>query len=98
VEPERWEKIDPPYHSALEREASSRTAFIEHACDGDELLRGEVESLLAQAQNTEDSLEAQAMHVAAGDLTAMWLRYDNCVILWRKLILTPLAGGLPGAL
>jgi tetratricopeptide (TPR) repeat protein/predicted Ser/Thr protein kinase len=68
VEIERWWKIEQLYHSALEREESRRAAFIEQACGGDESLRGEVESLLAQLQGTEDFLKAPAVEVAARDL------------------------------
>jgi len=47
---------------------SRRAAFVEQACDGDESLRQEVESLLAQARDTENFLEAPALDVAARDL------------------------------
>ena len=53
MEPERWRKIEFVYHSALEREVSGRAAFVAHACGGDEALRGEVESLLAQSEAPE---------------------------------------------
>ena len=46
--PERWRQVEALYHSAWEREPSQRTAFLEEACQGDEDLRREVESLLAQ--------------------------------------------------
>jgi tetratricopeptide (TPR) repeat protein/predicted Ser/Thr protein kinase len=68
VEPERWRKIEQLYLSALEREGSSRAAFVDQACGGDEPLRREVESLLAQAQGTESFLESPALEVAAKDL------------------------------
>jgi tetratricopeptide (TPR) repeat protein/predicted Ser/Thr protein kinase len=68
VETERWRKIEHLYHSALEQEESGRAAFLEQACGGDESLRLEVESLLAQAQGTEGFLEAPAVQVAARDL------------------------------
>jgi len=68
VEIARWRKIEQVYHSALEQAGSRRAAFIEQACDGDESLRREVESLLAHAHDTEDFLEAPAMNVAARDL------------------------------
>jgi tetratricopeptide (TPR) repeat protein/predicted Ser/Thr protein kinase len=70
VETGHWRKIERIYHSALERESSQRAAFVEQACDGDEPLQREVESLLAQAENTESFLEAPAMEVAARSLAA----------------------------
>jgi hypothetical protein len=56
VETERWRRIEELYHSALELDGSQREAFLEQACGGDESLWREVESLLAEAQGTEDFL------------------------------------------
>jgi serine/threonine-protein kinase len=52
--PERWQQVDQLYHSALEREPGQRSAFLAEACAGDEELRREVESLLAQEGSTLD--------------------------------------------
>src|SRR5579864_1015369 len=52
--PERWQQVDQLYHSALEREPGQRSAFLAEACAGDEELRREVESLLAQKGSTLD--------------------------------------------
>jgi tetratricopeptide (TPR) repeat protein/predicted Ser/Thr protein kinase len=68
VETARWRRIEELYHSALEREGSDRATFVEQACDGDESLRREVESLLAQARDTENFLESPALDLAARDL------------------------------
>ena len=68
MEIERWRKIEHLYHSALEQEENRRAAFVDQACCGDESLRREVESLLAQAQGTESFLEAPALDMAARDL------------------------------
>ncbi len=65
MEPERWRKIERLYHAALERQASERTAFLEEACAGDESLRKDVESLLAQAEQTGSFLESPALESAA---------------------------------
>ena len=46
--PERWQKIEQLYHTALEREPGGRSAFLDQACQGDVELRREVEALLAQ--------------------------------------------------
>ena len=70
METGHWRKIERIYHSALERESSQRAAFVEQACDGDEPLQREVKSLLAQAEDTENFLEAPAMEVAARSLAA----------------------------
>jgi len=53
------------YHVALEVEKSQRAGYVEEACGGDEALKQEVGSLLAQAEGTDSFLEAPAMEVAA---------------------------------
>ena len=63
--PERWRQVEQIYHSAMEREESHRAAFLEKACAGDEELRREVESLLAQQTQAENFIEAPALEVAA---------------------------------
>ena len=65
MEPERWQEIGRLYHAALEREEGQRPAFLEEACAGDEDLRREVESLLAQEDAGDGFLEAPALEVAA---------------------------------
>jgi len=55
------------YHVALERAEGQRTAFLREACAGDEELRREVESLLAQEDRGDRFLEAPAVEVAALD-------------------------------
>src|SRR5439155_9195647 len=44
---ERLRQMEELYHSAREREPGQRAAFLAEACQGDEELRREVESLLA---------------------------------------------------
>ena len=45
---ERWRRIEELYHTALGRPEGERTALLAEACAGDEALKREVESLLAQ--------------------------------------------------
>ncbi len=65
MKPDRWQRIEQLYHSALKHEPSQRPAFLEEACAGDEALRQEVESLLAQQKQAESFIEAPALEVAA---------------------------------
>ena len=65
MKPEQWHKIEKLYHSALEREADQRTAFLAEACAGNDSLRREVESLLAHQPQAENLLETPVMEVAA---------------------------------
>jgi len=63
--PERWRHIERLYHAALERDTDEQAAFLAEACDGDDALRGEVESLLRCDTRAERFIEAPALEVAA---------------------------------
>ncbi|MFY9607122.1 MAG: protein kinase [Blastocatellia bacterium] len=56
------------FESALGRAADERLAFVEQACDGDKLLRREVESLLASYEEGESFMERPAVAAAAETL------------------------------
>jgi eukaryotic-like serine/threonine-protein kinase len=62
---ERWQQIEQIYHAALEREESQRAAYLHEVCAGDDALRREVESLLAQEKRGDGFLESPAVEVAA---------------------------------
>ena len=66
--PERWRQIEQIYHSTLEREESQRSSFLKEACAGDEVLRREVESLLAHKDQAESFIEVPALEAAAKGL------------------------------
>ena len=55
--PERWRQVEQLYHSARERQPDQRSAFLAGACQGDEELRREVESLLQQDVSKDGVLE-----------------------------------------
>ena len=63
--PNRWQRIEELYHSAREREESDRVTFLKEACEGDEALRREVESLMACEREQEHFLDKPALEVAA---------------------------------
>jgi serine/threonine-protein kinase len=63
---DRWRRIEELYHAAQTRPASERSAFLREACAGDETLRIEVESLLAQGASRASFLETPA--VASGGI------------------------------
>jgi serine/threonine protein kinase/tetratricopeptide (TPR) repeat protein len=65
MDPERWQKIEQLYHSALKQEVAERAAFLENACRGDDALRQEVESLLANEGEAKSFIEVPALDVAA---------------------------------
>jgi len=66
--PERWHRVKELFESALERAPDERSAFLDQACDGDESLRREVESLLASYEEGESFMERPAVAVAAESL------------------------------
>jgi serine/threonine protein kinase len=45
--PERWRQITDTFHAALARPAAARPPFLQEACAGDEMLRAEVDAMLA---------------------------------------------------
>ncbi len=57
---DRWRQVDTLYHATLERDPEERSAFLANACTGDEELRHEVESLLAQENSSEGLLDRPA--------------------------------------
>jgi len=61
----QWQQIENLYHLLLKQEPSRRTAFLREACAGDEVLRQEVESLLAQRTEAESFIETPVVEVAA---------------------------------
>src|SRR5712692_1002635 len=61
---ERWRQVEKLYHSALERQPAERGVFLSEACQGDEELRREVESLLSQNVSAEGALDRPAWEAA----------------------------------
>jgi serine/threonine protein kinase/TolB-like protein/Tfp pilus assembly protein PilF len=61
----RWRQIEDLYHSALERDSGERAAFLGAACDGDQELRQEVESLLAYDEQAQSFIATPPLTIAA---------------------------------
>jgi hypothetical protein len=67
LSPDRWTTVDRLYHAALARPLNERMPFLAEACAGDEELRQEVESLLAQDASANAAvLTGGAAFAAAG--------------------------------
>jgi serine/threonine-protein kinase len=60
MSPERWQQVDHLYHAALERGPEQREAFLRGACQSDDELLREVESLLARDASGDPMLERPA--------------------------------------
>jgi eukaryotic-like serine/threonine-protein kinase len=63
--PEHWQRIKPLLESALERDAGERTAFLNQACAGDELLRKELDSFIVSHERAESFIEEPAFKMMA---------------------------------
>src|SRR5262249_36880421 len=60
---ERSQRIEQLYHAARECDPNQRAAFLEQASSGDESLRREVESLLAEDDGVQSFLETPAQEL-----------------------------------
>jgi serine/threonine protein kinase len=67
--PERYQRIKELFHSALERPAGERPAFLAEACGDDTALRAKVEALVAADEQPGSFMDAPAYAVAAEMLT-----------------------------
>src|ERR1043165_3572317 len=65
---ERWRQIENIFQSALNLEPHKRVAFLDGVCSGDEMLRKEVESLLAYEEKVDGFIETPAIELAAKSL------------------------------
>ena len=66
MRPERWQQIDRLFHSVLERPPCDRAEFLRQASEGDELLRLEVQSLIASHEHPDSFIDTPADDIAAG--------------------------------
>ena len=90
---DRWERITEIHDAALEVAEDERPYFLEHACQGDEELRREVESLLAYAQQAQKFINRPALQLTAEKLATeppslvgwqAWPLPDSgCIGRWR---------------
>ena len=61
---QRSQQVEQLYHAARQRRAAERAAFLEQACAGDDALRHDVESLLAEDARVQSFLETPALELA----------------------------------
>ena len=62
--PARLQTIEEIFHAALDQEPDQIGAFLDTACEGDELLRRKVEALLASHQRAGSFIETSAVGLA----------------------------------
>jgi hypothetical protein len=61
---ERWRQVEVLYSEALKHNFAERAAFLEQACAGDDELRKELESLLAEAEHASGFLSSPQLESA----------------------------------
>jgi len=69
MEAERWQRVKEVFQHALDLPAEARSEYIESACAGDDELRGEVDSLLASSDDSENFLSTAALDYVEEDET-----------------------------
>jgi len=65
MKPEEWQRVKEILEPALELDPGSRSAFVDRACAGDDRLRREVQSLIAQHNEAAGQLELPALEMLA---------------------------------
>jgi eukaryotic-like serine/threonine-protein kinase len=65
MEPERWQRVERLYHSALKVATDQRASFLRGECHDDDELRKEVESLLSYEDSAAGFIESPALTIAA---------------------------------
>ena len=63
--PERWQQVKEIFNSAINYRPEERGVFISEACSGDEVLRSEVESLIASHERSGEFIDQPAFEIAA---------------------------------
>ena len=66
MDPERWQRVESIFQKALDADEDRRARVLVESCAGDESLRREVESLLAQHENAVEFMERPAFAGPAG--------------------------------
>src|SRR5882724_7169392 len=62
--PAQLQTIEEIFYAALEQDSDDVARFLERTCEGDELLRGEVEALLASRQRVGSFIQTPAVAIA----------------------------------
>ena len=65
MNPARFQTIEEIFRAALDQKPDQIDAFLDRACEGDELLRHKVETLLASRQRASSFIETSAVGLAA---------------------------------
>ncbi|MGH9872519.1 MAG: protein kinase domain-containing protein [Pyrinomonadaceae bacterium] len=79
--PEKWPRVKEIFEAALKRAPEERSAFLGQACDGDESLHSEVESLLSSYEQERSFMEKPAAAIAAQSLA----KEESAALIGRQV-------------
>jgi serine/threonine protein kinase len=86
----RWNKVESIFHEALSLHGEQRARFLDEACQGDESIRSEVDSLLASHHESDEFLEEGALPQSA---QISGPTFNNGVLLGHYEIIQLLGAG-----
>ncbi len=77
MKPKQFQRIKELFQAALDQEPANREAFLDQACQGDEVLFQEVVSLLSEHEKRDHFLEIPALEseprpLEAGELIGVY--------------------------
>ena len=77
--PERWQQVKDVLHEALQIPAGQRASFLDNACNGDQILRQEIESLLLEESTGTEGF------LGSLDLFLEEVRRGNASLVGRRI-------------
>ncbi len=89
----RWKRVESIFHEALSLHGGSREEFLAVACQGDDALRSEVDSLLANYEESDEFLEDGAVPRGASISEPTSPTFNNGVVLGHYEIIQLLGAG-----
>ncbi|HXA17284.1 MAG TPA: serine/threonine-protein kinase [Thermoanaerobaculia bacterium] len=97
MDPDRWQEIKRVFEGALDRAPDQRLDYVTQACQGDDTLVQEVNSLLRSLDDAHNFLEQPAVGEVADQITAGQPRkYSNGQSVAQYRILSELGAGGQG--
>jgi serine/threonine protein kinase len=90
---EEWKQIDELFQQALNLAPAERAAFLNRTCDGKEHLRQQVESLLANYEQSDSFLEHPPGEIAAELLTSERSRFQEGQFIGQYQVIQYLGAG-----
>jgi hypothetical protein len=87
--PARLQTIEEIFHAALDQEPDRVGAFLDTACEGDDVLRRKVEALLASHQRAGGFIETSAVGITARIIENGQFLNGSAPAGWAKSIWPP---------